>query len=131
MTFVKENTSFIKYLWLFIKYNIQYLYQKSSDEIKYIGERKMKVVEENDEKIFTKEIGKDIINTNCSSLKANYKNLFEKDGLVMEKTKEVILYGEKDKLKNNKKFIKLLRKICNDLKIDNYEVEIKKFLENK
>ena len=23
MTFVKENTSFIKYLWLFIKYNIQ------------------------------------------------------------------------------------------------------------
>lgn len=91
----------------------------------------MKVVEENNEKIFTKEIGKDIINTNCSSLKANYKNLFEKDGLVMEKTKEVILYGEKDKLKNNKKFIKLLRKICNDLKIDNYEVEIKKFLENK
>ena len=91
----------------------------------------MKNVEENNEKIFTKNNGKDIINKNYSSLKANYQNLLEKDGLVMEKTKEVILYEEKDKIKNNKKFIELLRKICKDLKIDNYETEIINFLDNK
>ena len=91
----------------------------------------MKNVEEKNEKIFTKNDGKDIINTNCGSLKANYKNLFEKDGLFMDNTKEVILYKEKTNVKNNEKFIKLLRKICNDLKIYNYEVEIIKFLDNK
>lgn len=49
----------------------------------------------------------------------------------MDNTKEVILYEEKTKAKNNEKFIRLLRKICNDFKIDNYEVEIIKFLDNK
>ncbi len=31
----------------------------------------------------------------------------------------------------NKKFIEILKKICNDFKIDNYEVEIKNFLDDK
>lgn len=29
---------------------------------------------------------------------------------------------------NNEKFINLLRKICNDFKIDNYKIEIEQFL---
>lgn len=35
--------------------------------------------------------------------------------------------------KNNEKFINLLRKICNDFKIDNYEIkiEIEQFLKNR
>lgn len=33
--------------------------------------------------------------------------------------------------KNNERFINLLRKICNDFKIDNYEIEIQQFLKNR
>lgn len=89
----------------------------------------MKVVEENNEKIFTKNYGKDIII--ISNIPLN-KNLFKKDGLIMYKTKEGIL-DKKRKLiikKNEKKdkFIRLLKKICKDFKIDDYEKEIKNFL---
>lgn len=40
--FTKTKSIFIKYFNILIKVNIQYLHQKSSDEIKYIGEIKMK-----------------------------------------------------------------------------------------
>lgn len=92
--------------------------------------KKEKLFKKETNNIFTKNNGKGIINLNCGSLKANYKNLFEKDGLIMKDTKEVILYKEK-KIRYNKNFITLLIKICNDLKIYNYEIEIKRFLENK
>lgn len=31
----------------------------------------------------------------------------------------------------NKKFIELLKQICNNFKIDNYEMEIREFLKNR
>ena len=33
--------------------------------------------------------------------------------------------------KNDERFINLLRKICNDFKVDNYKIEIEQFLKNR
>lgn len=93
----------------------------------------MKIVGKRFEKVFTKDLRKGIIIKNHIPLKVNYKNLFEKDWLFMDKTKEVLLKEENvlvEKFAKSEKFIGLLKKICNDLKIENYKVEIKKFLEN-
>lgn len=49
----------------------------------------MKVVEENDEKVFTKNVGKDII---FKKEKESYNRYFyEREGLVMKKTKDIVL----------------------------------------
>ena len=42
--------------------------------------------------------------------------------------KNVVEKEEKIFTKNNERFINLLRKICNDFKIDNYKMEIEQFL---
>ncbi|MCI8640699.1 MAG: hypothetical protein HFJ59_02340 [Clostridia bacterium] len=85
------------------------------------------------QKVFTKKESNNIIKENHNPLKVNYKNLFEKDGLFMKETKEVILKKEEDilanKYKKNPQFIQLLKKICTDFKINNHKMEIEKFLE--
>lgn len=94
----------------------------------------MKIVEEENEKMFTKDERNNIISEKHNPLKVNYKNLFEKEGLFMNRTKEVLLDEEENTLIKNfsksEKFIKLLIKICYDFKIDDYKKEIKVFLEN-
>lgn len=93
------------------------------------------LLKKNSKKEFTKLEKNIIINTDYIPLKVNYENLFKKDGVVMDKTKEVILNEEKNILikehSKSKKFIELLRKICNDFGIDDYKTEIRKFLQKK
>ena len=111
----------------------------SIERLKFdIGEFNNMIVEKfmklNKGKVFTKKLKKDIMETDYIPLKVNYENLFEKDGLLMEKRKEILLDEEENvlikKFSKSKKFIELLRKICDDFNIDNYKVEIKEFLEN-
>lgn len=74
------------------------------------------------EKVFTNDESNNIIKKDYDPLKVNCK-IYEREGLFMEE-KEIVL---KEK-KNSKKFIKLLTKICLDLKVKNYKEEIKDFL---
>ncbi len=73
------------------------------------------MIVENVKKVFTNDVRDIIIKKNYNPLKANK---IEREGLCMK---------EKE-LNNNKNFIKLLTKICLDLKVKNYEEEIKKFI---
>lgn len=72
--------------------------------------------------INTKDEWNNIISENYNPFKVNNKKYLLKKGLNM-KEKEIV-----SKEKNNKNFIKLLTKICLDLKVENYEEEIIKFL---
>lgn len=94
----------------------------------------MEIVEKNNERIFTKNMGKDIIKKNHTPLKVNYKNLFEKDGLPMKKQKILCIKNEEENMKmkgNNisERLIKTLQKICNEFNINDKERVIKNFLE--
>lgn len=92
----------------------------------------MKIVEEKIEKAFTKNMGKDIIEENHNPLKVNYKNLFERDEIIMEKVDKVILNEEENTLmeerNKSKNLIRILKRICNDFKIYDYKKEINEFL---
>lgn len=82
---------------------------------------------ENIKKEFTIRERKDIINEEHNLLNKD-ENFYEREGLYVMKTKDVVL----NETKNQKgKLEKLLTKICIDLKINNYKAIIKKFLDNK
>ena len=53
----------------------------------------MKVVEENDEKIFTKNKKKGIIGKKNDLFAANNKKYLQRKGLLMKETKEITLNG--------------------------------------
>lgn len=50
----------------------------------------MKVVEENNEKTFTKNMGKDIIQSKYNLLNKN-KDFYEREGLDMRRTEDIVL----------------------------------------
>ena len=56
----------------------------------------MEIVEKNNEKSFTKNIGKDIIKKNNSLLYENY-NFQRNEGLIMKKTKYIVSNKEMEK----------------------------------
>ena len=97
-TFIKENTTFVKHFNSLVKTNIQQLYQKSSDEILKYGERKMKVVEENDDKMFTKEEVKGIIEKKNKDLLNEKYNFQRKEEFDMIETKNVVRNEEMQEL---------------------------------
>lgn len=87
----------------------------------------MKVVEENNEKIFTKEIGKDIMQVKYNLLNKN-KNFYEREELYVKKIEKVIL---KEIMKELNKGERIKVKLFSKLFIKVYKLGITNGFNNK
>ena len=87
----------------------------------------MKVVEENNKKIFTKEIGKDIMQVKYNLLNKN-KNFYEREELYVKKIEKVIL---KEIMKELNKGERIKVKLFSKLFIKVYKLGITNGFNNK
>lgn len=90
----------------------------------------MKVVEENNEKIFTKNKKKGIIGKKNDLFTANNKKYLQRKGLVMKNTEDVTLKEIENKLKWKEKIIirifnKTFNKVANLVRINTVNQMIK------
>ena len=71
----------------------------------------MKFVEKNNEKIFTKNSGKDIIENKYNLLNKN-EEFYEREWLYMRKTEDIVLDNVKNKIKVDEIVIECWYNIC-------------------
>lgn len=83
----------------------------------------MKIVEEKNEKIFTKNNGKGIIRKKYNFFTANNKKYLQRKGLLMKETKEITLNGVTKELNWKEKIIirifnKTFNKVSNLVRVN-------------
>ena len=71
----------------------------------------MKVVEENNEKIFTKEMEKGIMQSKYNLLNKN-KDFYEREELYVKKIEDIVLNNVKNKIEVDEIIIKCWYNIC-------------------
>ena len=83
----------------------------------------MKNVEKSQKNVFTKNIGKDIINKKYNLFTANNKKYLQRKGLLMKETKEITLNGVTKELNWKEKIIirifnKTFNKVSNLVRVN-------------